>query len=87
MGVKTTNSFVGRSDRIARALFGNAQENKSFRRVLELAGKMIENPLLAAILTLEASKKDSNNKADGKDGKDAFAGILEKLAKKLRKDD
>lgn len=33
-GIGTTNALVGRNDRIARALFGNAKENDGFKHVL-----------------------------------------------------
>lgn len=84
-GVRTTNGLIGRSDRIARALFGNAMEDKSFKMVIELAAKMIENPLFAAILSEEESKNESSDNKSGPT--DALKDLLGAIAEKLRKDD
>lgn len=42
--VITVNSLIGRSDRIARALYGNAVESKNYKNVLELAAEMLKIP-------------------------------------------
>lgn len=84
-GIRTTNGLVGRSDRIARALFGNAMEEKSFKTVIELAAKMIENPLYATILSMEAEK---DKQPESKNGlTDSLKSLLDVIANKLRKND
>lgn len=88
-GVETSNSLVGRSDRIARALFGTAMEDKDFKQVIGLAAKMIENPLLATLLAMKASKDESpeNDNKSGKNVADALKDLLGAIADKIRKDD
>lgn len=84
-GVETSNSLVGRSDRIARALFGNAMEDESFKKTTILAAKMIENPLFATLFCMKASEGESSeNKSDLTD---ALKDLLGALADKLRKND
>lgn len=88
-GVETSNALVGRSDRIARALFGNAMKDKDFKQVIRLAAKMIENPLLATLLAMEASK-DESPESDSKSDKnvaDALKDLLGAIADKIRKND
>lgn len=84
-GVETSNSLVGRTDRIARAIFGNAMKNESFKRTTMLAAKMIENPLFATILSMEAEK---DKQPENKDSlADSLKSLLEVIADKLRKND
>lgn len=88
-GVKTANALFGRNDRIARAVFGTAMKDESFKRVIELAAKVMENPLLATLLAMEASKDESaesESKSD-KNVADAFKALLGAIADKIRKDD
>lgn len=61
-GVKTSNSLVGRTDKIARAIFGNAMESNDYKKIIELTAAMINNPLLAAILSSEPAKENSFDK-------------------------
>lgn len=84
-GVKTANSLVGRSDKIAGALFGNAMKDESFKSVVMLAAKMVENPLLATILCMEALKDEQSESKSGLT--DSLKDFLDALADKLRKDD
>lgn len=84
-GVETSNSLVGRTDRIARAIFGNAMKEESFKQITILAAKMIENPLFAAILSEEVSKNESSDNKSGLT--DALKDLLGAIAEKLRKDD
>lgn len=84
-GVRTTNGLVGRSDRIARAIFGNAMKDKSFKTVIELAAKMIENPLFATILSMEAEKDKQPESKD--DLADILKDLFGVLADKFRKND
>ena len=82
-GVETFNALVGRTDRIARAIFGSAMKEGSFRQTTMLAAKMIENPLFAAILSEEASKNESSDNKSGLTDalKDLLGAIAEKLCK------
>lgn len=74
-GVETSNSLVGRSGRIARALFGNAMEDKSFKTVIELA----------ALLCRETSADDKTG--DGKsDFLDELIGLLDAIKDKIKND-
>ena len=88
-GIETTNSLVGRSDRIARALFGNAMEDENYKQIIRLAAKMIENPLFATLLAMKAPKDESaesESKSD-KNVADAFKDLLGAIADKIRKND
>lgn len=51
-GVSTTNALVGRSDRIARALYGNAKECKEYKFVLTLVASALESPIGGAALSV-----------------------------------
>lgn len=84
-GVKTANSLVGRTDKIARALFGNAMNNSGFKQVITLAAGMAENPLVAAILCSEASK-DEESVESKPDFADALIGLLDALKNKIKND-
>lgn len=84
-GVKTSNSLVGRTDRIARAIFGNAMEDESFKQTAMLAAKMIENPLFAVIVGKEALEDSPSESKSGLT--DALKDLLGAIAEKLRKDD
>lgn len=84
-GVRTSNGLVGRTDRIARALFGNAMGDKSFKTVIELATKMIENPLFATLLSMEAEK---DKQPENKGGlSDSLKSLLDVIVNKLRTND
>lgn len=84
-GVDTANGLVGRTDRIARALFGNAMEDESFKNTTMLAAKMIENPLFATLLCMKASEDESPQSKSGL--ADAFKDLLGMITEKLRKND
>lgn len=85
-GIKTANSLVGRTDRIARAVYGNTQESKDFKQIIDLVSKMLDNPLIAAIISHEASKDETSSKTSGGIA-DSFIGLLDALTDKLRKSD
>lgn len=84
-GVKTANAPVGRADRIAGAVFGTAMEDESFKQVVKLATKMMENPLIAALLCREVSKIEASceNKTDFSD---ALVGLLDAIKDKIKHD-
>lgn len=84
-GVETSNALVGRSDKIATALFGNAMEDESEKQVLMLAAKMVENPLFATILCMEASKDEQPESKSGL--ADSLKDLFGATADKLRKND
>lgn len=88
-GVETSNALVGRTDRIASALFGSAMENEAFKLIIGLAAKTIENPLLATLLAMKASKDESpeSESRSDKGVADAFKDLLGAIADKIRKDD
>ena len=87
-GIDTTNALVGRNDRIARALFGNAKENDGFKHVITLASEAIKSPIAGMLLFAEASKDED---CDGRNQSGSLAGALENLVdilkEKIRKND
>lgn len=84
-GVTTVNSLVGRSDRIGRAIYGNAMEDESFKSPTMLAAKMIENPLFATIFCMKASEDEPSENKSG--FSEVLKDLLGAIAEKLRKDD
>lgn len=84
-GVETFNALVGRTDRIARAIFGSAMKEGSFRQTTMLAAKMIENPLFAAIVGKEVFEDSPSESKSGLT--DALKDLLGTIADKLRKND
>ena len=87
-GIDTTNALVGRNDRIARALFGNAKENDGFKHVITLASEAIKSPIVGMLLCAEVSKDED---CDGRKQSDGLADALKNLAdilkEKIRKND
>lgn len=55
-GVKTSNSLVGRTDKIALALCEVADDEAGQRQVIELTAEMLRSPILRAIVASEAKK-------------------------------
>lgn len=84
-GIETSNSLVGRTDRIARVIFGNAMEEESFKQTTMLAAKMIENPLFATLFCMKASEDESSQSKSNL--ADAFKDLFGAITEKLRKDD
>lgn len=84
-GVETSNSLVGRTDRIAQAIFGNAMNEESFKHTTMLAAKMIENPLFAGLCCMKASEDKSSESKN--DLTDSLKDLLGAIAEKLRKND
>lgn len=86
-GVKTTNALIGRTDRIARTLYGNARENSEIKQVLDLTAQMVKNPLLAAILIGKAIEEEGSEdkKSESSAMKSSLAELLITLAEKLKK--
>ena len=61
--ILTTNSIVGRIDRIAYALCSNAQRHNGFKCVTTLASDAIKNPTTGKVLGLAAAKdKDCDDR-------------------------
>lgn len=85
-GVKTSNSLVGRSDRIARALFGTAMEDKSFKQTIRLVAEMIESPLLATILSIKATESEKPNDESKGRLADSLKELLDALKEKIKND-
>lgn len=88
-GVETANSFVGRTDRIARALFSTAMEYKENEKIIKLVAKMMENPLLSLLISMKASKDEipeTVSRSD-KDIKDVVKDLLGAIEDKIRKND
>lgn len=84
-GIDTINALVGRNDRIARALFGNAIENDGFKHVITIASEAIDSPIAGMILCVEASKDED---CDGRKQSDSLADALKNLVDALiRKND
>ena len=54
-GILTTNSIVGRVDRIAYALCINAQKHDGFKRVADFASEAIKNPIAEMLLSIAAT--------------------------------
>lgn len=87
-GIDTTNALVGRNDRIARALFGNAKKNDGFKHVITIASEAIKSPIAGMLLCAEASKDED---CDGRKQSDSLADALKNLVDdrkdKIRKND
>ncbi len=87
-GIDTTNALVGRNDRIARALFGNAKENDGFKHVITLAHEAIKSPIAGMLLCAEASKdKDCDSRKQSDSLADALKKLVDALGEEIRKND
>lgn len=87
-GIDTVNAIVGRNDRIARALFGNANENDGFKHVIILASEAIKSPIAGMLLCMEASRDedcDGRNQSDSL--ADALKNLIDALGEEIRKND
>lgn len=86
-GIETTNSLVGRNDRIARALFGNAHENESFKSVILLASEAIKNPIAGMLLCVESGKDGNCEGQKSNSVASALENLVDVLKEQIRKDD
>lgn len=87
-GIETTNALVGRNDRIARALFGNAKENDGFKHVIILASEAIKSPIAGMLLFAEASKdEDCDGRKQSDRLADALKNLIDALGEKIHKND
>lgn len=84
--VKTHNALVGRTDKIVRALLGNAEEEKSYKTILLLTAKVIDNPFAAIMLTNSVQDKTPDNSNHG-GLVDSLKDLLDALKGKLTKND
>lgn len=80
-GIVTTNALVGRNDRIARVLFGNAKENDGFKRMIILASEAIKSPIAGMILCAKAGEDED---CDGRNQSGSLADALENLVDILK---
>lgn len=87
-GIDTTNALVGRNDRIARALFGNAKKNDGFKHVITIASEAIKSPITGMLLCAEASKdEDCDGRKQSDSLADALKNLVDDLKDKIRKND
>ena len=87
-GINTANALIGRNDRIARALFGNAKENDGFKHVITIASEAIESPIAGMLLCAEASKdEDCDVRKQSDSLADALKNLVDALGKKIRAND
>lgn len=85
-GIKTSNSLVGRTDRIARAMFGNAMEIEDYKKIIMLTSSMLDNPLAAMLLCMEAAKDEKPDKEPKGGLVGSFKELLDALKDKIRND-
>lgn len=87
-GIGTDNALVGRNDRIARVLFGNAEENDGFKRVITLASEAIKSPIAGIILCAEAREdEDCDGRKQSNSHTDALKNLIDALGEKIYKND
>lgn len=86
-GAKTCNALVGRTDRIARCLYGVSEGNGEIKKALDIANAMSNNPLIAMYVQNMASKDETDAKAEKSEPgnlKSKIVEILEGIAGKLK---
>ena len=87
-GIDTANALVGRNDRIARALFGNAKEDDGFKHVITIASEAIKSPIVGMLLFAEASKdEDCVGRNQSGSLADALKNFVDAPGEKIRKND
>ncbi len=87
-GIDTVNAILGRNDRIARALFGNAKEDDGFKCLITLASEAIKDPIVGMFLCAEASKdEDCDGRKQSGSLADALKNLADALGEEIRKND
>ena len=87
-GIDGVNAIVGRNDRIARALFGNAKEDDGFKYLITLASEAIKDPIVGMLLCAKASKdEDCDGRKQSGSLADALKNLADALGEEIRKND
>lgn len=80
-GVATASSLMGRSDKVALTMYNMAKENENFARVVKLAGRMLDNELIAAYILQSVTEDNAENTASN-----FLVDLLTKMVDKIKGD-
>lgn len=80
-GVATASSLMGRNDKVALTMYNMAKENENFARVVKLAGRMLDNELIAAYILQSVTEDNAENTASN-----FLVDLLTKMVDKIKGD-